>query len=94
MLHLSCISGDAADIFDIGVSHAPQRADCLAASGSAVAVDKHGRILIIDEAGHLVKGLKRHILAAGDISFPVLFQRADIQQNSAGRGPDTLLHPD
>ena len=61
MLHLSCISGDAADIFDVGIPHAPQHADRLSASGSAMAVDKHGRILIIYEAGHLVKRLQRHI---------------------------------
>ena len=58
--HLSCISGDAADSF---VSHAMQRADRLAVSGSAAAADKHGGTLIIDEAGYLVKRLKRHAFA-------------------------------
>ena len=45
--------------------------------------------LIVFRDGKPVKqfvGLQRHVLTAGDMSFPVLFQRADIQKNSAGRG--------
>src|SRR5574344_2180075 len=95
MLHLSCISGDAADIFDVGIPHALQHADRLSASGSAMAVDKHERILIIYEAGHLVKRLQRHILAAGDMALPVFLRCSDIQQDRAGRCivfPDALTN--
>ena len=63
-----------------------QRADRLAVSGSAAAADKHGGTLIIDEAGHLVKGLKRHILATGDMALSVFLRCSDIQQDSAGSG--------
>ena len=86
MLHLSCISGDAADIFDIRVSYALQRTDRLSASGPAVTIGEHGGILMVDQAGHLVKGLQRHVFAAGDMALPVFLRRADIQQDRAGRG--------
>ena len=86
MLYLPCIGGDAADIFDVGVSHAPQRAGCLAASGPAVTVDKQGGVLVIYQARHLVKSLERHVFAAGNMALPVLLGCADIQQNGPGSG--------
>src|SRR5699024_5756610 len=92
-LYLSFPGGDAADIFDVAVAHAPQGTGGLPAPGPAVTVHEEWRVLSANHRSDVSDGSQRHIFAAGDMSPAVLLRRADVQQHRAGCGlkfPDAL----
>lgn len=89
--HLSPICGHAADVVHIFISHALQQAYCLAASGPGLAIDEQGRLFLLRNGCDFFNLLQRQVPASWNMSSPILFGGADVQQDCLGDGP-VLLH--
>ena len=67
---------------DVDIAHSLQKTDCLSAPCAGVTVHIQYGIFIFGYFFYFVKLLQRHILAAGDMSFPVFLGGTHIQKDS------------